>query len=252
MPDGISVRNAFTMLVLRDPSLRSLHGLTPPRRSVAITSTRAERANTGARQNRFLLTQREESMWKWIGGILLIIILCLAGAMWAGYQKLTSGGDAATVTIAGSPERVFAALANHDSLASWYVLKGDPTPTGHGLFGAGDSLPAQTPRSGSRGSKWVADEVVPGKLLVLSLHNDTNHAVIAVRRDTLISLGDSTRIISTVSSPMMDSVRSQSDNGALVGASSKLLISGMRLQSKIELARLKNHIEGRPVEDARP
>jgi hypothetical protein len=192
-------------------------------------------------------------MWKWIGGILLLIVLCLAGAMWAGYRKLTSGGDVAAVTIAGSPERVFAALANHDSLASWYVFKGQPTPTGHGPLAVGDSLPAQTPRSGSRGSKWVADEVVPGKLLVLSLHRDTNRAVIAVRRDSLVSLGDSTEIISTISSPMMDSVRSQSDNKAgLVGASSKILISGMRIQSKIELARLKNHIEGRPVEDARP
>jgi hypothetical protein len=192
-------------------------------------------------------------MWKWIGGILLLIVLCLAGAMWAGYRKLTSGGDAAAVTIAGSPERVFAALANHDSLASWYVFKGQPTPTGHGPLAVGDSLPAQTPRSGSRGSKWVADEVVPGKLLVLSLHRDTNRAVIAVRRDSLVSLGDSTEIISTISSPMMDSFRSPSENKAgLVGASSKILISGMRIQSKIELARLKNHIEGRPVEDARP
>ena len=192
-------------------------------------------------------------MWKWIGGILLIIVLCLVGAMWAGYRKLTSGGDVASVTIAGSPERVFAALANHDSLASWYVFRGQPTAVGHGPFVAGDSLPAQTPRSGSRGGRWIADEVVPGKLLVLSLHSDTNRAVIAVRRDSLVSLGDSTEIISTISSPLMDSVRSQSDNNAgLVGASSKLLISSMRLQSKIELARLKNHIEGRPVEDARP
>ena len=190
-------------------------------------------------------------MWKWIGGILLLIVVCLAGAMWAGYRKITSGGDAATITIAGSPERVFAALANHDSLPAWYVLRGQPAPTGHGPLAPGDSLPAQTPQTGSRASRWIADEVVPGKLLVLSLHSDT--AVVAVRRDSLISLGDSTEIISTISSPMMDSVRARSTGGGtLIGASSKLLVSGMRLQSKIELARLKNHIEGRPVEEARP
>jgi uncharacterized protein YndB with AHSA1/START domain len=192
-------------------------------------------------------------MWKWIGGILLVIVLSIGVAMWAGFRKLTAGGDVATVTIAGSPDRVFATLANHDSLASWYILRGQPTPTGHGPFATGDSLPAQTPRSGSRAAaKWVADEIVPGKLLVLSFHTDSNRAAVAVRRDSLVSRGDSTEIISSISSPMMDSVRSQSDGGALVGASSKLLISSMRLQSKIELARLKNHIEGRPVEDARP
>jgi len=192
-------------------------------------------------------------VWKWIGGILLVIVVCLAGAMWAGYRKLTSGGDAATVTIAGSPERVFAALANHDSLPAWYVLKGQPAPTGHGPLAAGDSLPAQTPQTSARGrsNRWIADEVVPGKLLVLSLHSDT--AIVAVLRDSLVSLGDSTEIISTISSPMMDSVRARNANGGtLIGASSKLLVSGMRLQSKIELARLKNHIEGRPVEEARP
>ena len=190
-------------------------------------------------------------MWKWIGGVLFLIVVCLVGAMWAGYRKLAAGGDVAAVTIAGSSERVFAALANHDSLPSWYVLKGQPAPMGHGPLAPGDSLPAQTPQVGSRASRWVADEVVPGKLLVLSLHSDTS--VVAVRRDSLVSRGDSTEVISTISSPMMDSVRARNENGGkLIGASSKLLVSGMRLQSKVELARLKNHIEGRPVEDARP
>jgi hypothetical protein len=51
----------------------------------------------------------------------------------------------------------------------------------------------------------------------------------------------------------MDSVRSRNANGAgLIGVSSKLLISGMRVQSKVELTRLKNHIEGRPVEMVQP
>ena len=193
-------------------------------------------------------------MWKWIGGIFLLIVLCLAGATWAGYKKLTSGGDVASVTIAGSPDRVFAALANHDSLGEWYVLKGQPAPTGHGPLAANDSLPAQIPQSGSRSrGRWIVDEVVPGKLLVLSLHDDTNQLVVAVRRDSLVALGDSTEIVSTISSPMMDSVRSQNPSGGgFIGASSKLVVSGMRLQSKIELSRLKNHIEGRPLADIRP
>jgi len=192
-------------------------------------------------------------MWKWIGGILLLVALCIVGASWLGYRKLTSGGDATSVTIAGEPDRVFAALANHDSLADWYVLAGQPTSMGRGPFAVGDSLPAQMPQSTSSGRKshWVADEVVPGKLLALSLRNDS--AVIAVRRDSLVSIGDSTQVISTISSPMMENVRERNPNGArLIGMSSKLLVSAMRMQSKIELSRLKNHIEGRPVQDVRP
>jgi len=192
-------------------------------------------------------------MWKWIGGIVLIIILCFAAAIWTGYRKLTADGDAATVTIAGTPERIFAALATHDSLPSWYVLKGQPAPAGHGLIGIGDSLPAQIPQSASRGrkSRWVADTVVPGKLIALSLHTDT--AVVAVRRDSLVSIGDSTEIISTISSPLMENVKARNPGGArLIGVSSKLLVSAMRLQSKVELLRLKNHIEGRPVEAVQP
>jgi len=197
-------------------------------------------------------------MWKWIGGILLVLVLCLVGASWLGYQKLTSGGDAATVTIAGSPERIFAALANHDSLASWWVLKGQPGPTGHGPIAVGDPLPVQVPQSSSRQrfSRWVTDEVVPGKLLVLSLRNDSAGLVVAVQRDSLVSLGDSTQVISTISSPLMDNLRSQNGAekapGALTDMSSKLVVSAMRIQSKLELTRLKNHIEGRPVEAARP
>jgi uncharacterized protein YndB with AHSA1/START domain len=194
-------------------------------------------------------------MWKWIGGLLLVLVLFIGSSMWLGYRRLTSSGDAASVTIAGDPDRVFAALANHDSLPSWYVLRGQPSPTGHGQLAVGDSLPAQAPRTASRAhaSRWVADEVVPGKLLVLSLHSDTSQLVIAIRRDSLVSLGDSTQIVSTISSPLMDSVRSRNANGAgLIGVSSKLLVSGMRVQSKVELTRLKNHIEGRPVDLYQP
>jgi uncharacterized protein YndB with AHSA1/START domain len=191
-------------------------------------------------------------MWKWIGGILLLIVLCLAGASWLGYRKLTAGGDAASVTIAGPPDRVFAALANHDSLATWWVLKGQSAASGHGPIAVGDSLPVQVSQSSrQRLSRWIVDEIRPGKLLVLSLHNDTAGVTVAVQRDSLVSLGDSTEIISTISSPMMEGIRSRGGDeapkgGALIGMSSKLVISAMRLQSKLELTRLKNHIEGRP------
>jgi hypothetical protein len=198
-------------------------------------------------------------MWKWIGGILLIIVLCIVGAMWAGYRKLTAAGDTPSIVVAGSPDRVFAALANHDSLANWWVIKGSPAPTGHGPLAVGDSLPAQTPRAngGGRLSNWIVDAIVPGKLLALSLRSGAVGMVVVVRRDSLVARGDSTEIITSVTTPMITSLQTGDSGTApkrgagLIGVSSKLLISAMRLQSNVELTRLKSHIEGRPVE-ARP
>ena len=106
---------------------------------------------------------------------------------------------------------------------------------------------------------WRTKEVVPSKLLVLSLRDDSTGAVLAMRRDSLVSLGDSTMIVSTLASPMLDSLRGGSEEkspgkagGAILDMSSKLLVSGMRMQSKVELTRLKNHIEGRPDALVRP
>ena len=192
-------------------------------------------------------------MWKWIGGILLIIVLCIVGAVWAGYRKLTNESNVANVVIAGSPDRIFAALANHDSLANWWVIKGGPTPTGHGPLAVGDLLPTQTARvRSSQGlSAWRVDTIVPGQLLGLSLRSENGGAVVVVRRDSLVGRGDSTEIVTSITTPAL--TRIQANDSApkaasgLVGMSSKLLITAMRLESNVELTRLKNHIEGRAI-----
>ena len=57
-------------------------------------------------------------MWKWIGGILLALIVCLMAAAWWGYKKVTSSfspDGTVRVTIAAPPARVFSSLSDADS-----------------------------------------------------------------------------------------------------------------------------------------
>jgi hypothetical protein len=77
--------------------------------------------------------------------------------------------------------------------------------------------------------------------------------VIAVRRDSLVAAGDSTNIISTVASPLLDSIQTARANpkprtsDAIVGLGSSIVISAFRMQSKLDLLQLKAHIENRKV-----
>ena len=199
-------------------------------------------------------------MWKWIGGILVLVLLCFVGASWYGYQTVTAGGDSVRITIAGGPTRVFAALATHDSLPAWRLVRDGATTGHHGPLAPGDTLRVDAGRTRGRGGRltWVATDVQHDKLLAFALRNDSTGQTIATRRDSLVSLGDSTMIVSVIASPMMDSVRTSREDSpgragsALVDMSSKLLVSSFRMQSKLELTRLKDHIEGRPVNSSRP
>jgi hypothetical protein len=107
-------------------------------------------------------------------------------------------------------------------------------------------------------SSWVVSELVPGQLLVRQLLSDTTSHVVATRRDSLVPAGDSTKIISTISSPLMDSIRTQSGDtvgkvgNAMLDFSAKMLISVFRAASAEELKKLKAHIEGKPLPATRP
>src|SRR5436305_12246799 len=104
-------------------------------------------------------------MWKWIGGILVLVLLCFVGASWYGYQTVTAGGDSVRITIAGTPGRVFAALATHDSLPTWRLAR-EGASTGHGPLASGDRLRVDGARARGRGGRlaWVATDVQHDKL----------------------------------------------------------------------------------------
>jgi hypothetical protein len=59
-------------------------------------------------------------MWKWLGGCLVIVVVVIAIGVWTGYRKLSqfSGPNKPeTVAIAAPASRVFASVANADSLS---------------------------------------------------------------------------------------------------------------------------------------
>jgi len=67
-----------------------------------------------------------------------------------------------------------------------------------------------------------------------------NKAMTAILRDTLIARGDSTDVISTLTSSTLDSLRKDKSN-----ITGDMLLDMLRIQSKLELDMLRNRIENR-------
>ncbi len=196
-------------------------------------------------------------MWKWIGGCLVIVVLLIAAATWWGYQAMQSQlspSGAASVTIAGTPAHIFATLANGDSVSTWMAAGNSVTTSRRGQFVPGDTLRVAmraTVGMPQQHLNWLVSEVVPDTLLVLELHAETGRVVMATLRDSLFATGDSTTIMSTLVSPMVDSIGARSSGkgksgGVLAGATASLMLSAFRMQAKLDLVELKAHIEGSP------
>ena len=84
-------------------------------------------------------------MWKWMLGILAVILIVVAGTCFYGYKQLTGGGNSVSITMAGTPERIFAAIATPDSMALWMTASQIEGPFGKGLLAAGDTLRLRQP-----------------------------------------------------------------------------------------------------------
>ena len=194
-------------------------------------------------------------MWKWIVGALLLLVVALAATCYIGYKKFTGGGDSARVAIAASPDRVWASLADPDSMAVWMADGSKIAAPHHGIVSVGDTLHIETfsGRSRSQNFTWTVTEVGSGRLLVLQMRNDSSGQVFASRRDSLVAAGDSTLVISTIGVPMIDSIRSERGDsvgkvgGAVLDFSSRMLISAFRIVSERDLTRLKARLEGKPM-----
>jgi uncharacterized protein YndB with AHSA1/START domain len=193
-------------------------------------------------------------MLKTLGIGCLVILVLIAGGVWFGYRKMVAGGDTAAVTIAATPARVFASLANHDSLRTWMVsLRGRETGR-HGAFAEGDTAMTDSSAIGRqrRHARWIVTSVTPNQQVTLELRTDSSGLVVATRRDSLVGRGDSTTVISTIASGIGDAVRARGGaNGGgaqtVLDASSKMIVAGMRIAAEADLKNLKNHLEGRPA-----
>ncbi len=196
-------------------------------------------------------------MWKWLGGCLVVLVFLIVAGSWWGYQAMKNnlspdGTD--RVMIAGSPTRVFAALANGDSVVKWMGQGNTITTTRRGPFAAGDSLQVALRSTISMGMArrpmtWQVKEVIPNALIAFELLSDSTHRVVAIRRDSLSAVGDSTSIVSTIAAPLLDSIQAArktqkaKSSDAFLGLTSDLIVSAFRMQSKVDLLSLKAHIE---------
>ena len=194
-------------------------------------------------------------MSKWMKGCLVILAL-LALAMWWGYRKMASvaSGPPPDVTIHAPASRVFASLANGDSIPTWMGRGNVVVVSRHGMVLPGDTISVQLRRAfGGRFERirWIVSAVVPDKLVVLEVRSDTTGTLLGTRRDSLISMGDSTRVVSNVVVALPDSIRraAKSDTGtkgsadAMIDMTSRMIFSAFRMESKLDLTRLKTRIE---------
>jgi uncharacterized protein YndB with AHSA1/START domain len=195
-------------------------------------------------------------IWKWLGGCLLVCVVLLGIALWQGYRQLASSGagnGTDTVTIAAPITRVFASIANADSLSGWMGERLGVKVGHHGMLAPGDTLEIETrarfiPQK--RKLKWTVTDVRPNQLLAVQLRSDSSGELIATRQLSLAAKGESTFITSAITAPLMDSIRAGhrdtlKASDAYLDAASRLLISGLRLQTHIELEQLKSRIERR-------
>lgn len=196
-------------------------------------------------------------MLKWILGCLGVAVLVVGFAAWYGYRQLKNfaqAGPASTVTIGAPASRVFASLADPDSMKEWRSEGLGIRSSRHGLLAVGDTLEVEsksTSTTNNRRSRstWVVTAMIPDVLLALEVRNDSAGTTVFMRRDSLISAGDSTRVVSTFTAPMLDSLQRKSDSsgkaaGAMMGLASNVMIAALRVMGEQELKRLRVHIEG--------
>ena len=203
-------------------------------------------------------------MPKWVVGCLAVGVALVGLVVWLVYSKyktFTGAGPSVSVVIAAPATRVFASMADADSLREWRAETTGISSTRRGLLRVGDTVRilSRTIRVGSRTSgsdstERLADHVVtalvPDRLLVFEARDDSSGATMIVRRDSLVARGDSTEVISTILVPVTDSMRARLDTAnrgqrAMLDMASRLMISIVRMQFGVELERLKERIEGR-------
>jgi hypothetical protein len=191
-------------------------------------------------------------MWKWIGAIMVLVILALMGTCYLGYRKLAKAGDTVAATAFGPPAHVFSLLADRDSIAAWLPVGAELTPAGHGPVAPGDTLRISTPGAPGDSSKrlrqvWVVREVnPPATLAVDGIEYDPAGMprVAMARRDSLVSVGDSTTIVSTFTIfPTLPAGESASRmTAATLRAADRLRLGAAKAQWRVQLRRVVSHL----------
>ena len=182
-------------------------------------------------------------MLKWVGGCLVVAVVLVIGGAWFGLRTMRESrapDGSARVSIAAPPGRVFASLADGDSVSTWMAQGNTVTASRRGRFEAGDSIRITLRKTLGLSPEpmiWEVMEVVPDRLLVLQLRSSSAPSGMAIRRDSLAAAGDSTIVLSRLTSTLPDSAKSST--------TAEMMMSMFRMQSKLELESLKARLEGR-------
>lgn len=189
-------------------------------------------------------------MWKWLGGCLVVVVVLFVFLFWWSLRTIrnsTEPDGSIAVMIAAPPERVFASMSSGDSLSTWMAQGNTVITPRRELLQPGDMIRIRFQGMPRDAMSWQVAEVVPNVKLVLQLSDSTGRAL-ATRRDSISVQGDSTRVSSRLTSPMLDNPASldtsAAGSDALFDMTSNLVFSMFRMQSKMELTRLKERIEG--------
>lgn len=177
-------------------------------------------------------------MLKWILGIVALIVVVLFATCYAGYRRIAGDGNTpVTVTMPADSARTFALFTNRDSLLAWLPAGTSIMPANHGPLRAGDTVRVAAPTRGETPSAramqlWVVREVKPSGVLVIeAIEFDTGglpHIAFA-RRDSLVAMGDSTRVVSTFDiAPLLTGADSASASGRVSGS---LLTAAERMRA---------------------
>jgi hypothetical protein len=189
-------------------------------------------------------------MLKWILIVLGVLIVAVMGTCYWGYRQVTGGGNSATVTVAGSADQIWSYLTDLDSMAVIADSTMSVSSTGDGVLAVGDTL-----RFRERGGRSLQSGVMEWKVVsldaprvrVLSTGIDTAQKAALERIDSVLVVGDSVRIVSTLRARGVERIAASDSVGAVggvvMGGATKLMIGGMRMMAELELERLKAHVD---------
>ncbi len=189
-------------------------------------------------------------MLRWILIGAAVLVVAVMGTCYWGYRQVIADGNTATVTVATTPTRAWTYLTDVDSLATIIDSTMTLTTTGARALAVGDTLRLRE-RSGSNrpasSMTWRVTGLDSARVRQLSTGIDTAQKASLQRIDSVLTVGDSVRISSTVLAQGMERIAASDSVGKVGGmvmtGATRLMIGGMRLMAQHELDRLKLRLE---------
>ena len=190
-------------------------------------------------------------MPKWILGIVAVLVVGVMGTCWYGYTKLTGGGGVATVTVASTPERAWGYFTTPDSFRVWQDSGATVRFSNDSALAVGDTVwledREQRVSTTRQQMMWVLERMEEPHRLVWAARSDSSQVEIVRRTDSLVAVGDSVRLVSSFTSPAMDSIGTSDSVGGfgqrLMSGAGKMAAGAMRMLAERDLAKLKARLE---------